>query len=117
MTCEIVGHGKVMKTTVTGVETFHKTLEEAQAGDQVGALIRSIKRDQIRRGMVLSHPGTVKAHDNVEAAVYVLSKEEGGRSKPFTSFAQLQIFSMTWDCATQVIIADKEMAMPGEDTR
>lgn len=113
--CEIVGHGKVMKTTVTGVEMFHKTLEEAQAGDQLGALVRAVKREQIKRGMVMAKPGTVKAHDNVEAAVYILSKEEGGRSKPFTSFIQLQMFSMTWDCATQVTIPDKEMVMPGED--
>ncbi|KPI91630.1 Elongation factor Tu, mitochondrial [Papilio xuthus] len=113
--CEIVGHGKTMKTTVTGVEMFHKTLDEAQAGDQLGALVRSIKREQIKRGMVMAKPGTVKAHDNVEAAVYILSKEEGGRSKPFTSFIQLQMFSMTWDCATQVNIPDKEMVMPGED--
>ncbi|XP_072943782.1 elongation factor Tu, mitochondrial [Epargyreus clarus] len=114
--CEIVGHGKIMKTTVTGVEMFHKTLEEAQAGDQLGALVRSIKREQIKRGMVMAKPGTVKAHDNVEAAVYILSKEEGGRAKPFTSFIQLQMFSMTWDCATQVTVPDKEMVMPGEDS-
>ncbi|KAI8434768.1 hypothetical protein MSG28_003285 [Choristoneura fumiferana] len=113
--CEIVGHGKVMKTTITGVEMFHKTLEEAQAGDQLGALVRSIKREQIKRGMVMAKPGTVKAHDNIEAAVYILSKEEGGRSKPFTSFIQLQMFSMTWDCASQVTIPNKEMVMPGED--
>ncbi|KAG6448391.1 elongation factor Tu, mitochondrial [Manduca sexta] len=113
--CEIVGHGKVMKTTVTGVEMFHKTLEEAQAGDQLGALVRSIKREQIRRGMVMAKPGTTKAHDNLEAAVYILSKEEGGRAKPFTSYIQLQMFSMTWDCASQVTIPDKEMIMPGED--
>lgn len=96
---------------------FHKTLEEAQAGDQLGALVRSIKREQIKRGMVMSKPGSVKAHDNIEAAVYILSKEEGGRSKPFTSYIQLQMFSMTWDCATQVTIPDKEMVMPGEDTK
>ncbi|XP_045491695.1 elongation factor Tu, mitochondrial [Colias croceus] len=113
--CEIVGHGKIMKTTVTGVEMFHKTLDEAQAGDQLGALVRAIKREQIRRGMVMAKPGTVKAHDNIEAAVYILSKEEGGRAKPFTSFIQLQMFSMTWDCATQVTIPQKEMVMPGED--
>ncbi|XP_047527586.1 elongation factor Tu [Vanessa atalanta] len=113
--CEIVGHGKVMKTTVTGVEMFHKTLEEAQAGDQLGALVRAVKREQIKRGMVMAKPGTVKAHDSLEAAVYILSKEEGGRSKPFTSFIQLQMFSMTWDCATQVTIPQKEMVMPGED--
>lgn len=104
-----------MKTTVTGVEMFHKTLEEAQAGDQLGALVRAVKREQIKRGMVMSKPGTVKAHDNVDAAVYILSKEEGGRSKPFTSYIQLQMFSMTWDCATQVVVPDKEMVMPGED--
>lgn len=115
--CEIVGHGKVLKTTVTGVEMFHKTLDEAQAGDQLGALVRSIKRDQIKRGMVMAKPGTVKAHDNVEAAVYILSKEEGGRSKPFTSFIQLQMFSMTWDCAAQVTLPEKEMVMPGEDAK
>lgn len=114
--CEIVGHGKILKTTVTGVEMFHKTLEEAQAGDQLGALIRSIKREQIKRGMVLAKPNTVKAHDNLEAAVYILSKDEGGRSKPITSFIQLQMFSMTWDCATQLTIPDKEMVMPGEDS-
>lgn len=61
-------------------------------------------------------PGTVKANDNFEAQVYVLSKEEGGRSKPFTSFFQLQMFSRTWDCAAQVIMPNKEMVMPGEDT-
>ncbi|GBP27986.1 Elongation factor Tu, mitochondrial [Eumeta japonica] len=115
--CEIVGHGKILKTTVTGVEMFHKTLEEAQAGDQLGALVRSIKREQIRRGMVMAKPGTAKAYDNIEAAVYILSKEEGGRSKPFTSYIQLQMFSMTWDCASQVLIPDKEMVMPGEDTK
>lgn len=67
--CEIVGFGKTVKTTVTGVEMFHKILEEAQAGDQLGALIRGIKREEMRRGMVLAKPGTVKAHDNVEAQV------------------------------------------------
>jgi translation elongation factor EF-1alpha len=67
--CEIVGFGKTVKTTVTGVEMFHKILEEAQAGDQLGALIRGIKREDVRRGMVLGKPGTLKAHDNVEAQV------------------------------------------------
>ncbi|XP_044734572.1 elongation factor Tu, mitochondrial [Chrysoperla carnea] len=115
--CEFVGHNKVLKSTVTGVEMFHQILEEAQAGDQLGALIRGIKRDEIKRGMVMCKPGSVKAHDNVEAQVYILSKEEGGRSKPFTSFIQLQMFSRTWDCAVQVSIPDKEMVMPGEDSK
>ncbi len=67
--CEIVGFGKTIKTTVTGIEMFHKILEEAQAGDQLGALVRGIKRDEIRRGMTLAKPGTMKAHDNIEAQV------------------------------------------------
>lgn len=114
--CEFIGYNKNLKSTVTGVEMFHQILEEAQAGDQLGALVRGVKRDDIRRGMVMCKPGTVKAADQVEAQVYVLSKEEGGRSKPFTSFFQLMMFSRTWDCATQVIIHGKEMVMPGEDT-
>lgn len=95
---------------------FHQILDEAQAGDQLGALVRGIKRDDIRRGMVMCKPGSCKANDHFEAQAYILSKEEGGRHKPFTSFIQLQMFSRTWDCATQVIIPGKEMAMPGEDT-
>jgi len=113
--CEIVGFGKTVKTTVTGVEMFHKILEEAQAGDQLGALIRGIKREDVRRGMVLGKPGTLKAHDNVEAQVYVLTKDEGGRAKPFTTYIQMQAFSKTWDCAAQVLIPGKDMVMPGED--
>ncbi|KAK7864768.1 hypothetical protein R5R35_012264 [Gryllus longicercus] len=118
MECEFVGYNKVLKTTVTGVEMFHQILEEAQAGDQVGALVRGVKRDDVKRGMVMCKPGTVKACDQVEAQVYILTKEEGGRSRPFTSFIQLQMFSRTWDCASQVTIPDnKEMVMPGEDTK
>ncbi|XP_055624723.1 elongation factor Tu, mitochondrial isoform X2 [Toxorhynchites rutilus septentrionalis] len=102
--CEFVGYNKVIKSTITGIEMFHKILEEAHAGDQLGALVRGIKRDDIKRGMVMCKPGTVKAYDNFEAQVYILSKEEGGRHKPFTSFIQLQI-------------PDKEMVMPGEDAK
>uniref|UniRef100_A0A0K8TSH2 Elongation factor Tu n=1 Tax=Tabanus bromius TaxID=304241 RepID=A0A0K8TSH2_TABBR len=115
--CEFVGYNKVLKSTVTGVEMFHQILEEAHAGDQLGALVRGVKRDDIKRGMVMCKPGSVKAHDQFEAQVYILSKEEGGRHKPFTSFIQLQMFSRTWDCATQVTIPEKEMIMPGEDAK
>lgn len=116
--CEFVGYNKVIKSTVTGVEMFHQILDEAQAGDQLGALVRGVKRDDIKRGMIMCKPGTLKANDNIEAQVYILNKEEGGRSKPFTSFIQLQMFSKTWDCATQVTIPDnKEMIMPGEDAK
>lgn len=114
--CEFVGYNKVLKSTVTGVEMFHQILDEAQAGDQLGALVRGVKRDDIKRGMVMCKPGTCKAIDHLKAQVYILSKDEGGRNKPFTSFIQFQMFSRTWDCATQVIIPGKEMAMPGEDT-
>jgi len=115
--CEFVGYNKTIKSTVTGVEMFHKILDEAQAGDQLGALVRGVKRDDIKRGMVMCKPGSVTANDQVEAQVYILNKEEGGRIKPFTSFFQLQMFSRTWDCAAQVIIPDKEMIMPGEDSK
>lgn len=117
MECEFVGFNKSFKSTVTGVEMFHQLLDEAHAGDQLGALVRGIKRDDIRRGMVMAKPGTVKAEDQIEAQVYILSKEEGGRSKPFTSFIQLQMFSKTWDCSTIVNIPDKDMVMPGEDSK
>ncbi|XP_017090764.2 elongation factor Tu [Drosophila bipectinata] len=117
MECEFVGYNKVLKSTVTGVEMFHQILEEAQAGDQLGALVRGVKRDDIKRGMVMCKPGSVKALDQLEAQVYILSKDEGGRTKPFMSFIQLQMFSRTWDCAVQVQIPDKEMVMPGEDTK
>ncbi|CAG9761095.1 unnamed protein product [Ceutorhynchus assimilis] len=115
--CEFVGFSKVLKSTVTGVEMFHQILEEAQAGDQLGALVRGLKRDDIKRGMVMAKPGTVKSYDQIESQVYVLSKEEGGRTKPFTSFIQLQMFCRTWDCAVQVVVPDKEMVMPGEDSK
>ncbi|KAJ8966910.1 hypothetical protein NQ314_003235 [Rhamnusium bicolor] len=115
--CEFVGFNKVLKSTVTGVEMFHQILEEAHAGDQLGALVRGLKRDDVKRGMVMAKPGTVKSYDNIETQVYILSKEEGGRPKPFTSYIQLQMFCRTWDCAVQVIVPDKEMVMPGEDSR
>jgi len=113
--CEFVGYSKTMKSTVTGIEMFHKILEEAHAGDQLGALVRGLKRDEIRRGMVMCKPGSMKAYDHVEAQVYVLSKEEGGRKKPISDFIQLQMFCKTWDVAVQCNLVGKDMAMPGED--
>lgn len=115
--CEFIGHNKTLKSTVTGIEMFHQILEEAQAGDQLGALVRGVKREDVRRGMVMCKPGSVKAQDHVEAQVYILTKEEGGRTKAFTSYIQLQMFSRTWDIAAQIIIPDKEMVMPGEDSK
>ncbi|XP_001948492.1 elongation factor Tu, mitochondrial [Acyrthosiphon pisum] len=113
--CEFVGYNKVIKSTITGVEMFHKILEEAQAGDQLGALIKGTKRDDLRRGMVLAKPGTVKMQDFVSTQVYVLNKDEGGNGKPLVPYQQMQMYSKTWDCACQLNIVGKEMVMPGED--
>lgn len=114
--CEFVGYNKTIKSTITGIEMFHKILDEAQAGDQLGALIKGTKRDDLRRGMVLAKPGTVKMQDNISTQVYVLTKDEGGNGKPLIPYQQLQIYSKTWDCASQLNIVGKEMVMPGEDS-
>lgn len=114
---EFLGFNKSFKTTVTGVEMFHQILDVAQAGDQLGALIRGVKREDIRRGMVMCKPGTMSAEDNFEGQVYILTKEEGGKPKPVVPFQQFQMFSKTWDCASQVEIPGKEMVMPGEDAK
>lgn len=112
---EIIGYNKTVKATCTGVEMFHQILDEARAGDQLGALIRGVKRDEVKRGMVVCKPGTTKAVDHVQAQVYILKKEEGGRHRPFTHFFQLQMYSKTWDCSAQVQIENKDLVMPGED--
>ncbi|XP_029171814.1 elongation factor Tu, mitochondrial-like [Nylanderia fulva] len=116
MECEFIGYNKSMKSTITGIEMFHQILDEAHAGDQLGALVRGLKRDDVRRGMVMCKPGTMKAYDHIEAKVYVLSKEEGGRKKPIANLIQLQMFCKTWDIAAQCTVKDKDMAMPGEDS-
>ncbi|XP_014480609.1 PREDICTED: elongation factor Tu, mitochondrial [Dinoponera quadriceps] len=116
MECEVIGYNKTYKSVITGIEMFHQILEEAHAGDQLGALVRGVKRDDIRRGMVLGKPGSLNAHDHLETQVYMLTKEEGGRKKPIANLIQLQMFSKTWDIAAQCTIAGaKEIAMPGED--
>ncbi|XP_050728583.1 elongation factor Tu, mitochondrial-like [Eriocheir sinensis] len=117
MECEFLGYGKKFKSTVTGVEMFHQTLEEAHAGDQMAALVRGLKRDDVTKGMVMCKPGTLKSYDHVEGQVYVLTKEEGGRSRPFTSFLNMQVYSKTWRCSAQIVVPDKEMVMPGEDAK
>ncbi|XP_067123908.1 elongation factor Tu-like [Centruroides vittatus] len=115
MECEIIGYNNCVKTVITGLETFRKILEEAQAGDQLGILLRGIKRDEIRRGMALCKPGAFKTHDNCEAQIYVLEKDEGGQ--PIYSRFKPQIFSKTWDCAASIILKDKTMVMPAEDAK
>ncbi|XP_033499744.1 elongation factor Tu, mitochondrial [Epinephelus lanceolatus] len=115
--CEFVGFNRSFKSVVVGVEMFHKSLDRAEAGDNVGALVRGLKREDLRRGMVMCKPGSIKAYQKVKAQVYVLSKEEGGRHKPFVSGYMPVMFSLTWDMACRTVMPkNKEMVMPGEDT-
>ncbi|KAJ3601335.1 hypothetical protein NHX12_032306 [Muraenolepis orangiensis] len=115
--CEFVGHSRYFKTVVTGVEMFHQSLDRAEAGDNLGALVRGLKREDVRRGMVMCKPGSIKPHQKVKAQIYILTKEEGGRHKPFVSNFMPVMFSLTWDMACKVTLPnEKEMVMPGEDT-
>ena len=104
------------KTVVTGVEMFHKTLEEGQPGDAVGCLLRGVERDDIERGQVLAFPGSIKPHTLIEAQVYVLTKEEGGRHTPFFNGYRPQFYIRTMDITgTAELPAGVEMAMPGDN--
>ncbi len=116
---EIVGLAEEpRKTTVTGVEMFNKTLEEGVAGDNVGCLLRGIKRDEIERGQVLAKPGSITPHRKFEAEVYVLSKEEGGRHTPFFSGYRPQFYFRTTDVTgTANLMGDAEMCMPGDNAQ
>ena len=114
---EIVGiHEKVEKTVVTGLEMFQKTLDYAQAGDNAGALLRGIKREDIERGQVLAKPGSITPHTLFKAEVYVLSKDEGGRHTPFFNNYRPQFYFRTTDVTGAVELPkDKEMVMPGDN--
>lgn len=113
---EILGLGANMKTTVTGVEMFRKTMNEAEAGDNVGILLRGTKKEEIERGMVLAKPGTVKPHSKFKCQVYVLSKDEGGRHSPFFTGYRPQFYFRTTDVTGIVTLpAGREMVMPGDD--
>jgi elongation factor Tu len=115
---EIIGFNKVVKTVVNGIEMFHKILDQAEAGDQLGMLLRGIKREDVRRGMALVKPGTAKIYNRFEAKVYLMTKDEGGREKPLTPTYQPQLFSKTWDIPARLKFpAGKELAMPGEDVQ
>jgi len=116
---EIVGLADVpVKTTCTGVEAFNKTLDEGQAGDNVGCLLRGIKREEIQRGQVLAKPGSITPHTKFEAEVYVLSKEEGGRHTPFFNGYRPQFYFRTTDVTgTANLAGDAEMCMPGDNAR
>lgn len=113
---EIVGLKDSRKTTVTGVEMFKKALDQGQAGDNVGILIRGIGRDDVERGQVLVAPGSVKPHKKFEAQVYILSKDEGGRHTPFFSGYSPQFYVRTTDVTGEVTLAEGvEMVMPGDN--
>ena len=103
-------------TTITGIETFHKQMDTAEAGDNIGALLRGVTKDQIKRGMCLSKPGTMDVRRNFEGEIYVLKADEGGRSKPFFSGYRPQAFIRTADCAVDITLPESvEMAMPGDN--
>ena len=113
---EIVGLRDTTKTTCTGVEMFRKLLDEGQAGDNVGVLLRGTKRDEVERGQVLAKPGSIKPHTTFEAEVYVLSKEEGGRHTPFFAGYRPQFYFRTTDVTGAVTLPEGvEMVMPGDN--
>jgi len=112
---DILGYNKAAKGKVTGIEMFHKILEEANAGDQMGLLARGVKHTDVRRGMCVVKPKSIKQHNNFQAQVYLMTPEEGGRKKPCMGDMQLMCFSKTWDCAGFIKLVGKEMALPGED--
>jgi elongation factor Tu len=114
---EIVGFRETQKTVCTGVEMFRKVLDQGQAGDNVGVLLRGIKRDEVERGQVLAAPGSITPHRKFKAEVYVLTKEEGGRHTPFFSGYRPQFYFRTTDVTGVVTLAEGvEMVMPGDNT-
>jgi elongation factor Tu len=114
---EIVGLRPTQKSTVTGVEMFRKLLDSGQAGDNVGILLRGTKKEDVERGQVICKPGTITPHTDFEANVYILTKEEGGRHKPFFTNYRPQFYFRTTDVTGAVSLPDgTEMVMPGDNT-
>jgi elongation factor Tu len=114
---EIVGIKNTAKTTCTGVEMFRKLLDQGQAGDNVGVLLRGTKKEEVERGQVLAKPGSITPHTDFEGQVYVLTKEEGGRHKPFFSNYRPQFYFRTTDITGTIALPDGvEMCMPGDNT-
>jgi len=115
---EIVGLKPTKKTTVTGVEMFRKLLDQGEAGDNIGALIRGVARDEVERGQVLAKPGSVNPHTDFDAEVYVLSKDEGGRHTPFFANYRPQFYFRTTDVTGEVVLPEgTEMVMPGDNVK
>ncbi|MCT1367321.1 MULTISPECIES: elongation factor Tu [Kocuria] len=114
---EIIGIRDLQKTTVTGIEMFHKQLDEAWAGENCGLLLRGLKRDDVERGQVVAAPGSITPHTNFEANVYILSKDEGGRHNPFYSNYRPQFYFRTTDVTGVITLPEgTEMVMPGDNT-
>ncbi len=115
---EIVGIKDTKKTVVTGVEMFRKLLDQGQAGDNIGALIRGVGREEVERGQVLCKPGSIKPHTDFESEVYVLSKDEGGRHTPFFANYRPQFYFRTTDVTGEVVLPEgTEMVMPGDNVQ
>jgi len=115
---EIIGYHPTIKTIVTGVEMFNKTLDEGQAGDNVGVLLRGTKKEEVRRGQVVAKPGSITPHTEFEAEVYILAKEEGGRHTPFFAGYKPQFFIRTADVTGEVTLPEGvEMVMPGDNVK
>ncbi|MDD3098355.1 MAG: elongation factor Tu [Candidatus Pacebacteria bacterium] len=115
---ELIGYQPTVKTIVTGLEMFNKSLEESQAGDNVGVLLRGLKKEEIRRGQVLAKPGSITPHTEFEAEVYILAKEEGGRHTPFFTGYKPQFFIRTADVTGEVTLPEGvEMVMPGDNVK
>ena len=114
---EILGIRPVQKTTVTGIEMFHKQMDEAWAGENCGLLLRGIKREEVERGQVVAKPGTITPHTDFEAQVYILAKDEGGRHNPFYSNYRPQFYFRTTDVTGVITLPEgTEMVMPGDNT-
>jgi elongation factor Tu len=115
---EIVGITPTFKTVVTGVEMFRKLLDQGQAGDNVGCLLRGVKREEVQRGQVLAKPGTITPHTKFDSSVYILSKEEGGRHTPFFPGYRPQFYFRTTDVTGSIQLPEGvEMIMPGENVK
>nr|VFJ56841.1 MAG: translation elongation factor TU [Candidatus Kentron sp. DK] len=114
----IVGLKDTVKTTCTGVEMFRKLLDQGEAGDNIGVLLRGVKRDEIERGQVLAKPGSITPHTHFEAEVYILSKDEGGRHTPFFNGYRPQFYFRTTDVTGSIDLPEGvEMVMPGDNIK
>ncbi|WAR25127.1 EFTU-like protein [Mya arenaria] len=114
--CEVIGYDKKLKSSIQGIEMFRQLLDRGEAGDQMGCLVKGIKKEEVRRGMVLCKPGLYDLHNYVESQLYLLKPEEGGRTKPILPFQQLMMYNKSFAMAATSEIPHRDMVMPGEDT-